>query len=94
MTRRVRVLVVGFPAIEDAGRGDIAVVLTDGLLDDGNLVARRLFDGTITRAALAKRVARQAGVHKGTLKIGLLRIAGIGATSGRDDLPSGKPSSS
>ena len=68
----------------------MAVVLTDGLLDDGTLVARRTFDGTITRAALAKRVARQAGVHKGTPQIELLRIAGVGATSGRDDLPSDK----
>lgn len=72
--------------INDAGAGGLAVVITDGLVDEGGITARSLFAGG-SPAALGSSIAEIAQVDNNA-RATMLRIAGIGATGGRLDLAS------
>jgi hypothetical protein len=58
----------------------MAVILTDGLVNDGDIMIKR----SDTPEDAGQAVLEQADVAAGTHRIGLLRIAGIGATSGSE----------
>lgn len=75
-------------AMRDAGEDGIAVILSDGLLDEGGVRARDLFGGEATADA-ASDVAAIATNGYSVPTPRLLRIAGIGATAGKLDIASG-----